>query len=460
MRRFTLFTLIALLLTACTVADTPPMETPVAETPVVETPTPANTPTAEPTPTDAPPEEAGETELIRADLPRQFAPEVDEIHVRQLAEANNQFAFDLYQAIRENDDGNLIYSPYSISLAFSMVYAGARGQTEAEIAETLHFLPQDVHHLAFNALDQQLTTLAGDGDEDEKENGRFQLNIANAVWGQIGLPFEEAYLAILAEQYGAGLRASDFAQQPEAARLEINDWIAEETADRIQDMVPSGVINPLTRLVLANAIYFNAAWRVPFEADVTQDGAFTLLNGSQVTAPMMRQNAARIPYAAGPGYQVVTLPYTTDGVEMVIILPEAGQFEAIEGALDADFLQQARRQAQTHDVQLTMPRFEFDADLDLKDLLVGLGMQNPFTEAADFSGIADIDDLHISDALHRGTITVDEEGTEAAAATVIIVGVTSMLETAVVTLDRPFIFAIVAEDSGAILFLGRVMNPA
>lgn len=427
MKQFTLLTtIIILLLVACTPAQTPPAQ----------------------------------AELIQADLPRLAEPQVDKAQMEQLVQGNNSFAFDLYHAIREESADNLIYSPYSISLAFSMVYAGARGQTETEMAQVLHFLPQEEHHLAFNALDQYLASLAGeeDGDEEE-ENGRFQLNIANAVWGQMGLPFEEAYLATLAQQYGAGLRASDFVEQPEEARQEINAWIAEQTEERIQDLLPPGAIDPATRLVLANAIYFNATWRFPFNADATQDGPFTLLDGSQVTVPLMQHSAARVPYGTGPDYQAVALTYAGQSVEMLVILPEAGQFEAVEAALSTEFLNQVRGQAQVRDVQLTMPRFEFDTDIDLRALLTDMGLQNPFGGAANFSGILADGGLFISDALHRGTITVDEEGTEAAAATAIVMA-ESMLETAEVTMDRPFIFAIIEQETGSILFLGRVMNPA
>ena len=427
MKQFTLLTtIIILLLVACTPAQTPPAQ----------------------------------AELIQADLPRLAEPQVDKAQMEQLVQGNNSFAFDLYHAIREESADNLIYSPYSISLAFSMVYAGARGQTETEMAQVLHFLPQEEHHLAFNALDQYLASLAGeeDGDEEE-ENGRFQLNIANAVWGQMGLPFEEAYLATLAQQYGAGLRASDFVEQPEEARQEINAWIAEQTEERIQDLLPPGAIDPATRLVLANAIYFNATWRFPFNADATQDGPFTLLDGSQVTVPLMQHSAARVPYGIGPDYQAVALTYAGQSVEMLVILPEAGQFEAVEAALSTEFLNQVRGQAQVRDVQLTMPRFEFDTDIDLRALLTDMGLQNPFGGAANFSGILADGGLFISDALHRGTITVDEEGTEAAAATAIVMA-ESMLETAEVTMDRPFIFAIIEQETGSILFLGRVMNPA
>jgi serpin B len=424
MNRFAILAMLVLLLAACT-ADAP---------------------------TDADP--TADATLIQANLPRQLDPAVDAAQIAQLTAGNNQFAFYLYHAIRATDDGNLIYSPYSVSLAFSMVYAGARGQTEAEMAQVLHFLPQDVHHLTFNALDQRLAAL-GAGDDD----GRFQLNIANAVWGQIGLPFNEAYLEILAQQYGAGLRASDFVQQPDAARQEINDWIADQTADRIKDMLAPGVIDSATRLVLANAIYFNAAWRVPFNADQTENGPFTLLDGRQVAVPLMRQYAARILYAEGEGYQVGVLPYSSDGVQMVVILPNEGEFAAVEAALTADFIAQARRQAEMRDTRLTMPRFEFDADLDLQQLLISLGMTDAFSGAANFNGIVEGGGLYISDALHRGTITVNEEGTEAAAATVIVMAESAM-EPAELSLDRPFIFAIVAGETGDILFLGRVVDPS
>jgi serpin B len=430
MKRFSLLTAILLLLAACTPATMPQVDTPTATAP--------------------------EAEVIRAELPRLLMPDVSQNQIEALVQSNNRFAFDLYQAIRENNGDNLIYSPYSISLAFSLVYAGARGQTEAEMAHALHFLPQDDHHLAFNALDQYLMSLAEDEDE---ENGRFQLNIANAVWGQIGLPFADAYLATLAQQYGAGLRASDFVQQPEEARQEINQWVAEQTADRIQDILSPGAIDPQTRLVLANAIYLNAAWLFPFDAGATQDGAFTLLDGSQVTVPLMRQSGARLLYAEAPDYQAVVLPYEGDSTQMLVIVPRPGRFEAVEAALSADFLSGVRSQTQLRDVELTMPRFEFDTDLDLKELLAGMGMQNPFSGAADFSGIVEGGGLFISDALHRGTITVDEEGTEAAAVTIIILA-ESLLEAAEVTMDRPFIYAIMDQQMGTILFLGRVMNPA
>ena len=449
MKRLGLLTTILLLLAACTPATTPPAATPPPAPPTAATPV-------------APAPESDlirpEPDLIRADLPRLLAPDVDQTEIERLVQAHNQFAFDLYQAIRAESDKNLIYSPYSIWQAFAMVYAGARGQTEVEMAAVLRFLPQELHHLAFNALDQRLAALAA-GDSNDEESDRFELTIANAVWGQIGLPFRQAYLEILAQQYGAGLRASDFAQQPEAAREEINGWIAEQTAERIQDILPPGVITPNTRLVLANAIYFNAAWRFPFNEAATQDGPFTLLDGRQVTVPLMRESGMRVLYAEGPDYQAVTLPYAGDGVQMMIILPATGQFAAVEAALSADFLDGLRRQTELRDVTLTMPRFEFDSDLDLRQLLTSLGMVESFGGAADFSGIVEGGGLFISDALHRGTITVDEEGTEAAAVTVIILA-ESMLETAEVTLDRPFIFTIMEQQTGTLLFVGRVLNPA
>jgi serpin B len=259
------------------------------------------------------------------------------------------------------------------------------------------------------------------------------------------------------------MRTVDFTTEAEAARQEINAWIEAQTQERIAEMIPPGMINELTRLLLVNAIYFKATWLYPFPESNTQDGPFTLLDGSQVTAPLMRTGgAARIDYAAGDGYQAALLPYRGVKVEpeidMLVILPAAGQFEQVEARLTPEFLAQTRQAMAQHDVTLVMPKFDFESRLDLKALLSDLGMTAPF-EAADFSGIAASGGLAISDALHQANITVDEKGTEAAAATAIAMA-ESMLEPAEMTLDRPFIFAILDCQTGTILFLGRVLNPA
>ncbi len=405
-----------------------------------------------------PTQPVSESQLVRADVPRVQAPEVSQEQVRELVKGNNAFAFDLYRRVTEGFGDNLIYSPYSISLAFSMVFAGARGETEAQIMGALNYMSQQSQHPAFNSLDQRLTSL-GKESGGEMEGEPFQLTIANAVWQQSGYSFNVAYMTTLAQQYGAGLRVVDFVANPEEARRMINDWVEEQTKERIKDIVPQGVIDATTRLVLANAIYFNAAWLYPFNQSVTQEEPFTLLDGEQVSVLMMHQNTARVSYLKGEDYQAVFLPYTGQKVDMLVILPDAGQFESIQEGLSTDFLDQVRTQADIHDVTLSMPKFDFDTDIDLPELLKAMGMTHAFSPEADFSGIVEEGGLYISAALHKGMIKVDELGTEAAAATVIAMAESAM-QRAEMTLDRPFIFAIMERETGTILFLGRVMNPA
>jgi serpin B len=402
------------------------------------------------------------TELLAADRPR-LRPAGDAARTEALVRGLNGFAFDLYAAAAESD-GNLIYSPYSIAQAFSMVYAGARGRTEAQMADVLGFLPQQRHHPAANALDRHLAALdAGAPPAGEEQGEAFALRNANAVWGQRGFPFEDAYLEMLAAHYGAGVRTVDFVADPEGGRRAVNSWVKDRTEGRIPDVVPQGVINHDTRLVLANAIYFKAGWLYPFEEDGTEDGPFTLLDGSRVTVPMMRQESESVPYTQGEGYQAVMLPYAGETVEMMVVVPDSGRFAEIEAGMNASFLQRVRTASGRGAATLTMPRFDVTSALDLKQILPGMGMHDAFRPgAADFSGIARGEDLFISAALHRATITADEEGTEATAATVIAIAVGSAPAESPphLTIDRPFIFSIVDRETGAILFLGRVTNPA
>ena len=424
-----------------------------------QVPVPAGT--QRPSPTEGPPqtsEPIPDSHMVRADVPRVASPEVSQEQLQELVRGNNLFAFDLYHRVAQGNIDNLIYSPYSISLAFSMVYAGAAGETEAQMMEALNYLAQDAQHPAFNALDQHLASL-GDERGGETEGEPFQLNIANAVWGQQGFPFNEPYLNTLAGQYGAGLRVVDFAQDPVGARELVNNWVAEETEERIIDILPEGAIDAATRLVLANAIYFNAGWLFPFDPAATQEQPFNLVDGTQTSVPMMHLNTVRAPYYQGSGYQAVLLPYTGENVDMLVILPESGQFETVQDGMSIDLLDQVRAQAEIHDVTLSMPKFDFETEINLADLLEEMGVTAPFSPgAADFSGIVEDGGLYISAALHKGTIKVDELGTEAAAATVIGMA-TSAMPRADMNLDRPFIFAILERETGTILFLGRAMDP-
>ena len=402
-------------------------------------------------------EAAKGAEIALSDKPRLASPDITTSGLSDLVSGNSVFAFDLYQALSD-EEGNLFYSPYSISLALAMTYAGARGETQRQMADTLHFtLSQDQLHNAFNGLDLELAN-RGEGAQGKDGEG-FRLNIVNAIWGQRDYKFLGEFLDVLAENYGAGLRLLDFINAPEEARITINDWVSDQTEGRIEDLIPQGVIDALTRLVLTNAIYFNAAWLSPFSEDATQDGTFHLLDGGEVVVPMMRQTES-FGYAEGEGYQAVELLYDGSELSMVILLPEAGHFEEFEASLSADQVDSIIRNLEDKRVVLTLPKFEFESEFSLADTLAAMGMPIAFTGAADFSGMTGTPELFIAEVLHKAFVSVDEAGTEAAAATAVVMTLGGMPEVPVkVTVDRPFIFLIRDLDTGTVLFVGRVANP-
>jgi serpin B len=400
-------------------------------------------------------------EVLKSDKERITSPDVSTNEQALLVEGNSAFAFELYQKLVEQLEGqeaNLFYSPYSISLALAMTYAGASGETAQQMADTLQFLLEQASlHPTFNWLDAELAK-RGEGAQGKDGEG-FRLNIVNAIWGQKDYEFLPAFLDVLAENYGAGLRIVDFITETEKSRLAINDWVSKQTEGRIEDLIPPGAIDALTRLVLTNAIYFNAAWEHPFDEKITADGPFYLLDGGQVSVPMMKQTES-FGYTEGEGYQAVELPYDGGELSMVVFLPEAGQFEAFEKTLNAQQVSDIISGLQPTEVALTMPKFEFDSEFSLKDTLAGMGMPIAFSSSADFSGMTGNRELAISDVVHKAFVAVDEAGTEAAAATAVIVGLTAVPEPTVeVTIDRPFIFLIRDIETGAILFVGRVLNP-
>ena len=400
-----------------------------------------------------------EAEFIQSKLARDLSPVSSADDQARLASDNLAFAMDLYHQLA-SQPGNLFFSPYSISQALAMVNGGARGQTEQQMAEVLHFsLPQDLLHPAFNSLDQELSKRA-DAANDEGQG--FQLNIANATWGQSGFPFLSSYLDLLAVNYGAGLQTVDFANDPDGARQQINDWVAKQTQDKIKDIVPQGAIDWLTRLVLANAIYFKASWLMPFDESATQEAPFTTLDGSQVTVPMMSLEQNQLNYLKGEGYQAVALPYVDGNVAMLLLVPDAGKFSQFEASLDAAKLQSILEGLQGTDVILKMPRFSVESSFSLVDTLAQMGMPDAFTAGqADFSGMDGQPDLYIGSVIHKAYASVDESGTEAAAATVVIMELTAMMpgESVSLTIDRSFIFAIYDQPTQSILFTGRITNP-
>ena len=444
-----LSTLVVIFATAC--AQPTPTPSP--------TPAPAPAPTPAPAPVPIPTPKPTSIKILQSEKQRVTSPDVNEADLVTLDNGNSSFAFDLYQALRQEND-NLFFSPYSISLALAMTYAGARGETAEQMAATLHFiLSQDRLHPAFNSVDIELSQ-RGKGAKGKDEEG-FRLNIVNAIWGQEDYNFMSEFLDVLAENYGAGLRLLDFAIAPEESRITINNWVSDQTESRIENLIPQGLIDPLTRLVLTNAIYFNAAWQYPFSEDMTKDEPFYLLDGGEVTVPMMRQTET-FGYAEGDGYQAVELPYDGSELSMIILLPREGQFEAFETLLDLQRLDEIVSGLEHAQVALKMPKFEFESDFRLKEALAAMGMPIAFSGNADFSGMTGNRDLFIADVIHKAFVSVDEAGTEAAAATAVV-----MLPIAIppqepveVTVDRPFVFLIHDIETGTILFVGRVVNPS
>jgi len=378
-----------------------------------------------------------------------------------MVQGNSAFAFDLYQALKEQNKGNLFYSPYSLSLALAMAYAGAGSDTASEMADTLHFtLPGDALHAAFNylalELDKRGQSAVGATSDD---NQGFQLNVVDDAWGQKNFQFLAGYLDTLAINYGAGLRILDFIKDAEGARQTINQYISDQTQRKIKDLIPPGAVTDLTRLVLTNAIYFKAAWLSPFAKEATGSGFFNLLDGSQVNVSMMHQMHF-FNYVQGTGYQAVDLPYDDGQLSMVLLLPDEGQFDAFQGKLNSEVANGIITSMTEQNMILSLPKFQYDSIFGLKQALSSMGMPLAFSDNADFSGMTGTRDLIISDILHKAYVSVDEAGTEAAAASAVIMGVTAMpSSTVILSIDRPFIFLVRDVPTGTILFIGRVMNP-
>jgi serpin B len=400
-----------------------------------------------------------EVTILKSDVQRDLAAQVAQATLDALVAGNSAFAFDMYGELRDKE-GNLFYSPYSISLALAMAYAGARTSSEQQMAAAMHYtLSQDSLHPAFNVLDLEL---ASRGEGAQGQDGQpFRLRIANAAWGQKDYSFQQSYLDVLGRNYGSGMVLLDFVADPEACRLTINGWVSDSTEGRIKDLIPQGAIDALTRLVLTNAVYFNAAWESQFEESVTVDGPFVRLDGSTVSAPFMNQ-AEYFGYVDGDGYQAVELLYDGRELSMVVIVPDSGAFTAFEGSLSHTAVASVTQGLQQQRVALAMPKFSFSSgSISLKPILTSLGMPVVFEPVqADFSGIDGSRDLHVSDVLHKAFVAVDERGTEAAAATAVIIGATSMPPPPIpVNVDRPFVFLIRDIQTGAVLFVGRVLDP-
>ena len=387
-------------------------------------------------------------------------PDVDDERLAELAAGNASFALDLHGHLASGEAGNQFLSPYSISAALAMTYAGAQGETREEMRETLHYTLGDEIHPAFGDLEAALAAREKTTDPlEDEEIDAFQLRVANAVWGREGFPFAEDYLDLLEDHYGAGLREADFLGDPEGERERINKWVADVTEDRIDDLLPPGSISAQTVLVLTNAIFFMASWAHEFDPEDTETGAFRALDGTESDVPFMHQNI-RTQYAAFDGGEAIELPYVGEDVSMVLILPDEGTFESFEQSLSADQLFGIFGELRDTRGDLAMPKFEIETEVQLSAALEELGMARAFGGGAEFGGMVDGGggDLFINEIFHDAFVTVDEEGTEAAAATAVMMDESAPPEWGELRFDRPFLFCIRDRPTDAILFLGRVVD--
>lgn len=372
---------------------------------------------------------------------------------------------DLYREIGPRP-GNLLFSPFSVEIALAMARAGANGPTRTELDRVLHAALAPDLDAAMNALDQELAKRPGKYPYggDRNTTAELELAPANQLFGQRDLGFDGTFLDRLAASYGAGMRLVDYkgAASREQARADINRWVAERTRDRIPELIKPGVLDELTRLVITNALYFKGKWTTPFTKGGTAAAPFHRLDGSTTQAHLMSASfPSGLAHAQAPGYTAVQLSYV-GGVSMLVIVPDLGAFARVEtrlreGGLLTEVTGSLKRDAA---VRLKMPKFTFRSQMQLKPVLSALGMPTAFTDRADFSGITKAERLLIQDVVHEAFIAVDEEGTEAAAATAVLFGLTSApIRTIDLTIDRPFLFAIRDDATGAILFFGRVVDP-
>ncbi len=390
---------------------------------------------------------------------RNLTPPVTTDQLQNLVAGNSTFAFHLYQQLGRQP-GNLFFSPYSISVALAMTGTGARNATAAQMEATLGFSSCLSASPAFDALDLELSSRGARVDESKGE--KFQLSVANALWGQRGFAFLNDFLDLLSEYYGAGMQLVDFAGETESARQVINQWVEKQTAEKIKDIIPPGGLSAATRLVLTNAVYFKAGWLHPFDEILTRDGVFHLPAGGEKMVPMMTETE-NFKYIAGKDYQAVELPYYGEELSMLLILPDTGCLASVEQLLTAAEIEGITSSMRIENIRLTLPKFQFTwGTRSLKQALESLGIEDAFDPLrADFSGMDGRRDLFIGDVLHQAFVAVDEKGTEAAAATAVTMVATGMPVTSPreLRVDRPFIFLIRDVETGTVLFVGRVEDP-
>lgn len=408
----------------------------------------------------AEPAPAASLDVMASDLARE---EVPPREAAAAATAVQDFTGDLFGVLAAGSStGNLVCSPYSVLCAVAMARTGALGRTATEIDAVLHAptpAPQALN-TSLNALDQLLSSRAGTIRRTGLPDAEISIDVANSLWGQRGVAWEQDFLDALARDFGAAMNLVDYRTDADGARRTINAWVSDRTHEKIPDLLAPGVLDAMTRLVLVNAIYLKAPWAMPFMEGATTDAPFHTDAGGSLRVPMMRGEDRSLPYQEGDGWVAVDLPYLGGKLAMAVVVPDQGTSGALAASVDGAWLRRVLGGFTSTRIRLSMPRWKFRTSAELTPALRGLGMPTAFTDAADFGGMTSEAELSIAAAVHEAFIAVDEEGTEAAAATALVMGVTSVQQPGrAVTVDRPFLFVIHDVQTSTPLFVGRVVDP-
>lgn len=386
------------------------------------------------------------------------APAIEDKTTLELVKDNTDFAIDLYNSIRINK-GNILVSPYSISVGIAMAYAGARGETEQQISDTLHFtLEQGALHPAVSGLNKILDSRNLNPMADKK---KVRLDIANSLWVQSEFPILPSFTELIKTNYGTGLRFIDFSNEPDESSATINEWVKENTGGKIDAAIPPDYFRRhVIVLAIVNAIYFDASWYFPFDEELTRDDRFHLLDGTDISVFMMHQ-VEEHGYYRGDIYKLGEFIYESGNLAMDIFLPDMGSFEEFEKHLTAAGVGEMLDKIETREMELALPKFEFRAKFRLKETLSQMGMPIAFNEGlADLSGTTAGGGIWIDEVFHETYIKVDEKGTVAAAATIAMEETGEDGGPVMFIVDRPFIYLIRDIPSGTILFMGRVLDPS
>lgn len=382
-------------------------------------------------------------------------PSSNKISIKQIAYGNNLFAFELYKEIAKKEKGNIFFSPFSISTALAMTYAGADGKTAEEMASTMHFnANNEEFHMSYG---NYLKTL------ESNAKGNIQLQIANRLWGDEKYDLIPEFLSLNKKAYNSPLEKLNFRENPNDSRIKINDWVAEKTEDRIKNLIPSGAISSDTKLVLTNAIYFKGDWLYKFEKSKTKDRKFNKIDGSKKETPFMNFKGS-FSFSQNGFYKSIILPYKGNKQSMLVILPHKNEdLKKVESMMNPSIFSNLMMRNNV-EVILSIPKFKITLPLSLNAPIINLGIKEAFAKTANFSKMTKVNDLYISDVIHKAFIEIDEEGTEAAAATAVVMTVTctSVGQTPKPNefiADHPFLFYIIDNETQAILFMGKIMEP-